>query len=73
MEATYQELRVAVAGHRGTIVLDRPMRGNSITLSMSAEIKRALTQCVKPSLSPALPSPATHPRPTGWRWTTGCG
>jgi enoyl-CoA hydratase/carnithine racemase len=44
MAAAYRELKVEVANHRGTITLERSTRGNSITLTMSAEIKRALTQ-----------------------------
>jgi hypothetical protein len=40
----YRELRVEVGNHRGTITLDRPTKGNSITLTMAAELKRALSQ-----------------------------
>jgi enoyl-CoA hydratase/carnithine racemase len=48
MAAAYREVKVEVANHRGTITLERPTRGNSITLTMSAEIKRALTQYLPP-------------------------
>ncbi len=50
MAAAYREVKVEVANHRGTITLERPTRGNSITLTMSAEIKRALTQYLPPPL-----------------------